>query len=107
MSRQFKLQQNTDAVDIDAKCLGISAWVDGDSQNLLNSNRGLHIQIRHNGNKETFDAATQLSRLISASPLMLEALEHVMAVIDNGYQDNVVFDVIGLRAAIRKARGES
>ena len=78
--KKFRLQANTDTIDIESKCLGISAWVDGDSLNSLNVNRGLHIQIRHNKNEEVFKAANELAHLLSAAPEMYIALKQVISV---------------------------
>jgi hypothetical protein len=75
---KFKIQQNTDNLDITQKSLGLDAWVEGDSLNLLNTNRGLHIQIRHGGNKNVFEAANKLSQLLSMAPEMLEFIKDVV-----------------------------
>lgn len=48
--------KNTDTVDIDAKCLGVTT--------LGYENRGLHIQIRHNGDKRLFEAACKIANVI-------------------------------------------
>ena len=98
-SIQFKIQCNTDTVDIDNKCLGLSAWVPGDSVNLLNTNRGLHIQIRHNGDESTYEAAIQLSRLLSAAPEMLALLERAEEYFE-GFQLQQ-----DIRELINKAKG--
>jgi hypothetical protein len=74
----FRIQNNTDAVDIEQKCLGIDVWVPGDSLSLLNTNRGLHTQIKHNGNKDTFNAACELQKLLSAAPEMLEFIRRIV-----------------------------
>lgn len=71
---RIRLQCNTDTVDIDSKCLGISCWIEGDSTNQLNTNRGLHIQVRHNKSPEVFEEANRVARLITAAPELLEAL---------------------------------
>ena len=63
---KIRIQANTDTVDIESKCLGLSAWIEGDSVKLLNTNRGLHTQIRHNGDKATFEAANRVSARIVA-----------------------------------------
>lgn len=96
---EFRIQENTDTVDIDAKCLGLNAWVVGDSVNLLNTNRGLSIQIRHNRDKETFEAANKLSQLVSAAPEMLRALNQIA---DFMARDGIV-DTFGVTEAIDKA----
>ena len=79
----FKLITNTDNVDIDAKCVGVSAWVSGDSVSALNSNRGLHIQIRHNRDKATYLAANELAQLIAAAPEMRKGLAGLVEAIQN------------------------
>lgn len=75
---KFRIQPNTDSVDINSKCLGVDVWVPGDSLSLLNMNRGLHIQIRHNGDKNTFEVANELSRLICNAPQMLQILQGIL-----------------------------
>lgn len=97
----FRIQNNTDSVDIDQKCLGLSAWVEGDSVNLLNTNRGLHIQIRHNKNKETFDAACKLQNLLVAAPEMLSTLKTLMAILP----PSMTRDLIEVKALINKVEG--
>lgn len=59
MSKRFKLEfyNNTDTVDIDAKCLGISS-------NASINDSGLNIQIRHNGSKYLFNLANKMSKVI-------------------------------------------
>lgn len=68
----FRLSRNTDTVDIDAKCIGISADIGKVSD--LNNNRGLKVQIRHNKDQATYDAANQLASLLVAAPDLLAAL---------------------------------
>lgn len=71
---KFRISNNTDSVDIDQKCLGLRVSLDNDNTNLMYDNRGLHIQIRHNRDKNTFEAANQLTKLLTAAPEMLEVL---------------------------------
>lgn len=54
----MKFYNNTDTVDIAAKSLGIST-----DQSL--DDRGLKIQIRHNGNKELFEKACRMAQIIT------------------------------------------
>jgi hypothetical protein len=77
---KFKLQANTDTVDTDNKCLGISAWLDGDSLNSFNVNRGLHIQIRHNGDEAIFEVAIELQSRIVACVRACEGIENPAAI---------------------------
>jgi hypothetical protein len=105
---KFRIQPNTDTVDIDAKCLGLSTWVPGDSTNELNSNRGLHIQIRHNRDKATFEAANQLSRLISMAPTMLSGLKLAVMEFERiSYQKKCNPEILeNLKTCIAKAKSE-
>lgn len=75
---KIRIQKNTDNVDIEQKSVGLDCWIEGDSQNLLNTNRGLHIQIRHNGNKDTFEAANDVAKLIANAPRMLQVLRNII-----------------------------
>lgn len=71
----MKITKNTDAVDIDNHCLGLSCYIQGQPE--LNKARGLHVQIKHNADPETFRAASELSNLIATAPEMLAALENL------------------------------
>jgi hypothetical protein len=73
----YKIYPNTDAVDIDSKCLGLSVILENDSE--VPNNRGLHVQIRHNRDRETFEIASHMSKLFASAPELLEALEHCVA----------------------------
>lgn len=97
--KNYRLQKNTDSVDIDAKSLGVSAWQIDDSSSLLNSKRGLHIQIRHNKDANTFKAASEIQSLIVAAPEMLEALEMVLAETDDAVW------ITKISSIINKAKG--
>ena len=101
MTHTFKLQKNTDGVDIDQKCLGISAWVIGDSTNELNTNRGLHIQVRHNRDKDTFKAASELVNLLACAPEMFELL----TTIRDEFKDQGL-STADIDRVLKKARGE-
>lgn len=57
----MKFYKNTDTVDIDAKSLGVSAY----SRELDLKDRGLCIQIRHNGDKELFEKACRMVEVIT------------------------------------------
>jgi hypothetical protein len=54
---KVRYYKNTDTVDIGNKQLGIS-------NNRMLDNRGLHITIQHNGDKELIDEACVLQTLI-------------------------------------------
>lgn len=74
----WKIMKNTDSVDIDQKCLGLSPRRDSIPQDVadyIHKNRGLHIQIRHNGDPQTFAQANDLLNLISAAPELLSIAE--------------------------------
>lgn len=101
----FRIQNNTDNRDIDAKSLGISAWVPGDSISDLNRDRGLHIQVRHGGHKDIYEAAIKLQRLITAAPDMLEALEDI-ANDSTAVSGLCERQVMMIRYAVQKAQGE-
>ena len=75
---RIRIQNNTDANDIYHRCLGLSCWIEGDSTNQLNTNRGLHIQIRHNKKSDVFVEANRVANLIAAAPDMLEALKRII-----------------------------
>jgi hypothetical protein len=104
---KYKFAPNTDTVDISQKCLGISPTNDAipsDVRDYIHSDRGLHIQIRHNGNKQAVEQAKAISRIICAAPEMLEALQNILEayVHENGGYDDIT-DMV--QTAIRKARG--
>lgn len=99
--KPFKLAKNTDSVDIDDKSLGISAYGEGD----LNNNRGLKIQIRHNGDKATFERANELSRLIFAGPEMLAVLKQLHAEILEQGNEGDAANASLLYRVIAKAEG--
>jgi hypothetical protein len=95
---QFKIYNNTDTVDIRAESLGLSVRTDG--PDVLNTNRGLKIQIRHNKDKATFEAANDLASLVSAAPELLAQLKLVQEYL-------AAKDVrwTGIDAALAKAEG--
>lgn len=103
---KFKIYKNTDTTDIDNKSLGLSVKpLDVPSTHSLNDNRGLHVQIRHNSNALTFDAANEVAALIAAAPEMLDALElcYLKLKAMDAPNDTVSHKAL---AAIKKARGE-
>ena len=102
------IQNNTDAVDIDQKCIGLDCWIEGDSVNLLNSNRGLHVQIRHNSNKEVFEHSNKIARLFAAAPELLRTLETLFGVLDECPNDetSMILACEGATRAIARAKGE-
>jgi len=53
----MRFYNNTDAVDIDNKSLGVS-------NDLSLDNRGLNINIKHNGNREQFELACKIQAII-------------------------------------------
>jgi hypothetical protein len=57
----MKAYKNTDGIDIQQKCLGISVF--SKTKNVNNS-RGLHIQIRHNGDEATYKEAMKIQKII-------------------------------------------
>ena len=83
--KDIRMQYNTDSVDIDQKCSGVDCWVNGDSLSLLNTNRVLHIQIRHNKDKKTFECANKIANLISAAPDLLQALNEITRELSANY----------------------
>jgi len=56
-AESIHFSSNTDTVDIDAKSLGVHPMPGF-------NNRGLCIQIRHNRNKELFDIANKMAKII-------------------------------------------
>lgn len=104
----FKLSQNTDTVDIDQKCLGVSPIYSGPETN----NRGLHIQIRHNGDKATYEKAIEIQKLITAAPDLYEAIREALFFLQNvdpssrEYQSAKEYRIRLTKDALKRARGE-
>lgn len=73
---KYKIYKNTDSLDIQQKCIGLSIHSERDPE--LNTDRGLHVQIRHNENVFAFKAASEIAALFAASPRLLEALKNQM-----------------------------
>jgi len=74
----WKIVNNTDNVDVDAKCIGLSPRRDTIPQDVwdhIATNRGLHIQIKHNKDPQAFAQANELARLIAAAPELLESIK--------------------------------
>ena len=112
---QIKITKNTDSTDIDQKCIGLDAsraFIPADVRSHVHKNRGLHIQIRHNGDKQTFARASAVCDLIAAAPEMLEALEAVrdeLLSMDVTLKHGCTHPLVGLllltEQAIRRAKG--
>lgn len=112
----WKISNNTDSVDIASKCIGLDPrrnTIPRDVADHIHRNRGLHIQIRHNGDAQTFAQANDLAKLLRAAPSMLEALEKIDSMIRelewfNG--EEVAEDeqeaIDFLRATLKSVRGE-
>ena len=111
----FKITKNTDSIDVQQKCIGMNitrtTWPI-DVRDHLRTNRGLHLQIRHNGDKQTFGQANEVANLISAAPDMLEALEllngEVMLALLHLPKDSKVFEsstIEKVAKALTKAKG--
>jgi hypothetical protein len=101
-NKVWKITPNTDATDIDQKCIGLNvSRTDAPVSSHVYNDRGLHIQIRHNRNALTFDLSNDLARLIAAAPEMLEALEMAVKTLTD------LEILIKVSNAITKARGES
>lgn len=72
----FIITQNTDSVDIQQKCLGLDATRSGfprDVADHIHTNRGLHIQIRHNGDKQTFAQSVEIANLLASASMLHHA----------------------------------
>lgn len=79
---RFTIYINTDTVDIDQKCVGLNVYLEGvpaDIKDHIHKNRGLHIQVRHNRDPQTFTQACDVAKLIAAAPEMLQALKTVVS----------------------------
>jgi hypothetical protein len=72
------VENNTDSIDIEDKCLGMDILIENVDKKVY-YNRGLHVQIKTNRDKKTFEQAVKITHLFSAAPEMLNALEHVLA----------------------------
>ncbi len=110
---KFKINKNTDTVDMRQKCLGLSVVALDCPCGDIYDDRGLHVQIRHNTTLITYDLASEVSSLIAAAPDLLEALENLLAnLIDSGEYISEITgipydDVKQAIEAIKKAKGES
>ena len=106
----WKIVKNTDSVDIDQKCLGLCPSHPEISQDVYDK-RGLHIQIRHNGDKQAFIEACNLSNLIAAAPDMFEQLQEIAESFDfsnniEDYHESMYYIVMSVRKILKKASGE-
>lgn len=125
MLETLRIHQNTDTVDIDQKCLGLTTNIMGPERD----NRGLSIQIRHNRHPVAFRKANEISRLISTAPDLLSSLESVIFFLEDYLEDsrerdariaerdnckgyisahteNIIRDIKAAKLAIKKAKGE-
>jgi hypothetical protein len=80
---KFKITNNTDSVDIEAKAIGLHVSYDRPSD--LHTNRGLHIQIRHNRDKATFKEANRVAKEVSEG---IKALDLLQAGLESGVFDD-------------------
>lgn len=102
---KLTISNNTDAVDIRQDSLGMDVGFGSPSP--LHKNRGLHIQIKHNKDRETFNKAVEVTNLFSAAPDLLVALEKlIMQIDDKNLQDKFAMSLSYAEVAIRKAKGE-
>lgn len=111
---QWKINRNTDFVDIQQKCVGLSPRrnsIPVDVADHIHRDRGLHIQIKHNGDAQTFAHAYDLATLISAAPEMLQALEQMLERLEGcvdkweSFEDHEIeMDIY--KRVIAKAKGE-
>ena len=97
-----RITNNTGTVDIDQHSIGLD--VSYEELTDLKNKRGLHIQIRHNRDKATFNEANNIARLIAAAPEMLAYLENLLT-----FEGKVldIFACNSIRALIAEARGKS
>ena len=115
----WKIVNNTDNVDIDAKCIGLSPRRDTIPQDVwdhIATNRGLHVQIRHNKDPQAFGQANELARLIATAPDLLQGLkdaEEALTIMtghvppkDTELQAYLKVNIRYLRATINKAEGK-
>ena len=103
----WKIIKNTDSVDIRESCLGLSpkkSSIPQDVADHIHSNRGLHIQIRHNKDPQTYAQACDLASLISCASEMLDVLDdiHTELVLQGDYLDEELF--LRIDKIIKKAR---
>lgn len=103
----IKLTSNTDSIDIDQKSLGLDV-----TPNDYSDNRGLHIQIRHNGTKGTFNAAVHLKdHIVKAVNLHEELIAALTKLVDSNLngkeQTRMSVEEFGkIYQLLKKAKGE-
>lgn len=105
-SIKFGIVNNTDTTDIEDHCLGLNVMCFEFKD--LQINRGLHIQIKHNKDKATFNAANKIAKVICAAPEMLEALISTLAALQAD-EDKLPLKSLAqiqiIMAAVSKAKG--
>lgn len=96
---QVKIYSNTDNIDINEKCIGLDVSITDDRT----KNRGLHIQIRHSGDKNTYDFANELQthivKCVNMHDELVEALEQLLYGQSYEVRDK-------LEPLLKKAKGE-
>ena len=105
----LKFYKNTDSIDIQNKCIGMDiecSSIPSDVRDHLKRNRGMHVQLRHNGDSQTFAQVNDALNLIAAAPEFLEALEHIKDLIELDNIDRIKVHRL-CEEAIAKAKGES
>jgi hypothetical protein len=110
-STQWIITNNTDGIDMEQMCLGLDPKrpsIPNDVAEYIHSNRGLHIQIRHNKDAQTFAQANDLASLICNAPIVLAALEQLFNSIVNEYKEQgrlSVDELAKIGEVILKAKG--
>lgn len=107
----WNISNNTDSTDIDQQCIGLDATrttFPKDVAEHIHQNRGLHVQIRHNRDRQTFSQANELARLIAAAPEMLQILNNIVSSAPlTGLPLALEKDIQDAIAVIKKIEGRS